>query len=106
MALLALALLATVAAAQSASAPVKGQVVPAAASTAGPAGQQVGQLELQQLGECTDEHGISSAMEKCQTTATLTKPGQSHWYRFYVNDADSAFTLHLMLRTQNGRVRM
>lgn len=107
---LAVLLLAAAAAAQSQPASEqaanKGKVVPAAASQAPPVGQQVGQLEFQELGECTAKAGLSSAIEKCQTTAVLTKPGQSHWYRFVVNDSDGAFSLHLLNRVQNGRVRM
>jgi hypothetical protein len=86
--------------------PNKGKVVPAAASQAPPVGQQIGQLELQELGECTAKDGLSSHIEKCQTSAVLTKPGQSHWYRFVVNEDNAAFSLHLLNRVQNGRVRM
>jgi hypothetical protein len=86
--------------------PNKGKVVPAAASQAPPVGQQIGHLELQELGECTAKDGLSSSIEKCQTSAVLTKPGQSHWYRFVVNEENAAFSLHLLNRVQNGRVRM
>jgi hypothetical protein len=106
---LAVLLLAVTAAGQSQPAAVqanKGKVVPAAASQAPPVGQQVGQLEFQELGECTAKEGLSSAIEKCQTHAVLSKPGQSHWYRFVVSEKDSAFSLHLLNRVQNGRVRM
>lgn len=102
-------LLAVSAAAQATQSPAqanKGKVAPAAASQAPPVGQQVGQLELQDLGECTGKDGLSSAIEKCQTSAVLTKPGQSHWYRFQVTEHDNAFSLHLLARVQNGRVRM
>jgi hypothetical protein len=108
-ALAVLLLAVTAAAAQSQPAAVqvnKGKVVPAAASQAPPVGQQVGQLEFQELGECTAKEGLSSAIEKCQTHAVLSKPGQSHWYRFVVSEKDSAFSLHLLNRVQNGRVRM
>jgi hypothetical protein len=108
-AVLAVVLLAVAAAAQSkptAAEANKGKVVPAAATQAPPIGQQVGQLELQELGNCTAKSGLSSSMEKCSTSAVLTKPGQSHWYRFYVTEQDAAFTLHLLARVQNGRIRM
>jgi hypothetical protein len=84
----------------------KGKVVPAAASQAPPVGQQVGQLEFQELGECTAKAGLHSGLEKCVTSAVLTKPGQSHWYRLQVSEQDTAFSLHLLNRVQNGRVRM
>lgn len=106
---LAVLVLAVTAAAQSqptAANPNKGKVVPAAASQAPPVGQQIGHLELQELGECTAKAGLGSQIEKCQTSAVLTKPGQSHWYRFVVNEDNAAFTLHLLTRVQNGRIRM
>lgn len=83
------------------------QVIPAAASTAtDPAQGKPVIMDFQQLGDCTKDTGLSAATDFCSTQTALTKPGQAHWYRFNVLEADSAFTLHFLVRTQNGRVRM
>uniref|UniRef100_A0A383WD12 Malectin-like domain-containing protein n=1 Tax=Tetradesmus obliquus TaxID=3088 RepID=A0A383WD12_TETOB len=85
----------------------KRQVIPAAASTATePAKGKPIIMDFQQLGDCTKDTGLSPAVDFCSTQSALTKPGQAHWYRFNVLEANSAFTLHFLVRTQNGRVRM
>lgn len=105
LSLVALAVL-LLAAGQAAAEGSKGKVVPAAASQAPAVGEQVGQLELQELGDCTGKDGLNSGIEQCHTSAVLTKPGQSHWYRLTVGEKDNAFSLSLLTRVQNGRVRM
>lgn len=98
-----LLLLAATAAAQRSSK----QVIPAAASTATePAKGKPVIMDFQQLGECTKDSGLSPHLEYCATQSSLTKPGEAHWYRFNVLQEESALTLHFLLRTQNGRVRM
>lgn len=102
---LVLALLIAVAATTTAAQP--NQVIPAAADTAtsSAAGKPV-LVDLRQLGACTADTGLSATQEFCETAATLTKPSQAHWYRFNVLETDAAFTLHFLIRVQNGRVRM
>lgn len=80
-------------------------VMPAAASVA-PEGAPTGRVSFLQLGKCTADTGMSSNLGTCAANAALTRPGQSAWYRFNVLEGDSAFTLRLLIRVQNGRVRM
>lgn len=83
------------------------QVIPAAADTsAAPAPGRPLILDFKDLGDCTADTGLTAQQEYCQTSAALTKPGQAHWYRFNVLEEQSALTLHFLIRTQNGRVRM
>eukprot|EP00878_Enallax_costatus_P025108 GHUV01026831.1.p1 GENE.GHUV01026831.1~~GHUV01026831.1.p1 ORF type:complete len:723 (+),score=195.48 GHUV01026831.1:793-2961(+) len=92
---------ATIAAAQ------PNQVIPAAANTAAaPAPGRPVIFDFKDLGDCTADTGLTAQQEYCQTSASLTKPGQAHWYRFNVLEEQSALTLHFLITTQNGRVRM